>query len=216
MIVLDIESSGLDTGKCGIWQIGAIELENPENQFLEEARIDEEDTVEEGALKVTGKTEDGLRESRKQSQKQLILNFIGWAKTCKDRIIIGQNIGWDLTFLQNKCIRYGIQKELRKTIGFKGLDTYSIAQIKHLEKKGNISLKEDGRGDMGLHKVLEFCGMKDNRMNLDEKDEVEKEGTPHNALEDAKLTAECFSRLINGKNLFPEYSKYEIPEELKK
>ncbi len=216
MIVLDIESSGLDTGKCGIWQIGAIELENPENQFLEEARIDNEDLVQEGALRITGKTEQELRDSNKQSQKKLILNFIEWAKICKDRIIIGHNIGWDLIILQNKCIKYNLHKELRKTIGFKGLDTYSIAQLKHFEIKGDFAFKEDGRGDMGLHKVLEFCGMQDNRINLDDNDEIEKEGTLHNALEDAKLTGECFSRLMYGKNLLQEFAKFKIPEELKK
>ena len=36
MIVLDIESSGLDSGRCGIWQIGALEFENPSNTFLQE------------------------------------------------------------------------------------------------------------------------------------------------------------------------------------
>ncbi|MFH1431489.1 MAG: 3'-5' exonuclease [Nanoarchaeota archaeon] len=215
MIVLDIESSGIDTGRCGIWQIGAVEIENSENQFLEESRIDDEDLVEKGAIKVTGKTEEQMRDSNKQSQKELILKFLEWTRNCKDRIIIGQNIGWDLIMLQNKCIRYNLHKELRDTIGFKGLDTYSIAQIKHLEKKGNLSIKEDGRGNMGLHKVLEFCGIKDNRMDLDG-EEVVKEGTPHNALEDAKLTGECFSRLMFGKNLFPEFSKFEIPEEIKK
>jgi len=216
MIVLDIESSGLDTGKCGIWQIGAFELENPENQFLEEARIDEEDIVKPDSILVTGKTEEEMRNKEKQSQKQLILNLFEWVKTCENKLIIGQNIGWDLTFIQNKCLKYGIQDIFRKISGFKGLDTYSIAQLKHLEKKGEFSIKEDGRGDMGLHKVLEFCGMEDKRIGLDEKNKVKKEGTPHNALEDCKLTGECFYRLMYGKNLFSEYSKYKIPEVLKK
>ena len=46
MIALDIETSGGNPVKYGIWQIGAIELENPKNIFLEEARIDEEDEVQ--------------------------------------------------------------------------------------------------------------------------------------------------------------------------
>ncbi|MFH1787636.1 MAG: 3'-5' exonuclease [archaeon] len=215
MIVLDIESSGVDTGKCGIWQIGAFEIENPENQFLEESRIDDEDLVEEGAIKITGRSEEEMRNSNKQSQKQLILNFLEWAKRCKDRIIIGHNIGWDFNILQNKCSRYEISNQFIKTIGYKGLDTYSIAQLEHLETKGDFAIKEDGRGDMGLHKVLEFCGIKDNRIILDG-NEVEKEGKPHNALEDAKLTGECFNRLVFGKNLFSEFAKFEMPEVLRK
>ena len=38
MIVLDIETSGL-TSDCGIWQIGAIDLTNPKNYFLEECKL---------------------------------------------------------------------------------------------------------------------------------------------------------------------------------
>ena len=56
---------------------------------------------------------------------------------------------------------------------------------------------------MGLKNILTFCGMQDNRK-------------VHNALEDAKLTAECFSRLVYGKNLFPEYAQFKIPMGLKK
>ena len=76
MIVLDIEASGLDSGRCGIWQIGALDFENPDNYFLEEGRIDDEDIVEQDALKVIGKEESELRDKTKQSQKQLIINFL--------------------------------------------------------------------------------------------------------------------------------------------
>lgn len=72
MIVLDIETSGIYPERHGIWQIGALELENPSNVFLEEGRIDDEDVVEEEAVKVHGKNEAYLRNSEKQSQRELI------------------------------------------------------------------------------------------------------------------------------------------------
>ena len=75
MIILDIETTGIDFNKCGIWQIGALDFYNPENYFLEEARIDDEDLIEEGALKINGKIEQELRDPKKQSQKQLLENF---------------------------------------------------------------------------------------------------------------------------------------------
>ena len=53
-IVMDLEMSGLNMTKCGIWQIGAIDL-NTMEEFLEEGRIDEEDIVEKEALVVIGK-----------------------------------------------------------------------------------------------------------------------------------------------------------------
>ena len=40
MIIVDIETTGIDFEKCGIWQIGAVELENPNNIFIEDAKME--------------------------------------------------------------------------------------------------------------------------------------------------------------------------------
>jgi len=219
MIVLDIETSGIDTGKCGIWQIGAIDLENLDNYFLEEGRIDNEDTVEKSALTVIGKTEEKLRDSKKQPQKQLILNWLEWMQTIKEKLIMGQNIGWDLNFIQNKCLKYEIMDKFREAAGQRGIDLHTTAQNKHYEIFKNYLLKEKGSSDMNLTNVLDFCGIPDERIRMKEgKDRglVEKKGKTHNALDDCKLEGECFSRLLNGENLFPEYTKFKIPEYLKK
>ena len=45
MIVVDIETSGMLDSNVGIWQIGAVEFENPSNTFLEDGRIDDSDVV---------------------------------------------------------------------------------------------------------------------------------------------------------------------------
>ena len=219
MIVLDIESSGIHTGKCGIWQIGAFEFENLENKFLQESKIDDEDLVHEGALKVTGKTEKELRDENKQTQKELISNYLSWAKKCKNKLIIGHNIGWDLNFIQNKCLDYGLMKEFREAGGQRGIDTHVIAQKKYFEIHGEYLLQENGKSNMNLSNVLKFCGIPDLRIKVEEtgeRDIIKKQGSSHNALEDCKLTAEAFSRLVYRKNLFPEYSKFEIPRVLKK
>ena len=93
-----------------------------------------------------------------------------------------------------------------KCFGFpdyhKIFDLHTLAQIIYYLKNNNFFMKED-HSDMGLTNTLEFCGMKDNRK-------------AHNALEDAKLTAECFSRLVYGKSLFLEYAQFKISMELKK
>lgn len=215
MIVLDIETSGVDTGRCGIWQIGAFEFENPNNFFLEEACIDDEDVAQEGALRVTGKTEEELRDKSKQSQKQLLINFLEWKKTCKEKINFGHNIGFDIIFLQNKAIKYGVLEEFRKFMRHRSIDLHTIAQMKYKEIHGKYLLKDNGISDMDLKRVLEFCGIPDERREMQE-EEIQIQGKSHNALEDCKLEAEAFSRLINGKNLFQEYSQYPIPDYLKK
>ena len=216
MIVLDIESSGIDTGKCGIWQIGSIDLNHPKNYFLEEARIDDEDMVMQGALEVIGKTEKELRNPKKQSQKQLILNYLNWRGTCEEKITMGQNIGWDLNFIQNRCLKYDIMDKFRKSTGQRGMDLQTIAQEKYKEVYGKYLLKENGNSNMNLFGVLNFCGIPDQRKQVDDKGTASKEGTAHSALEDCKLEGECYWRLENDKSLFPEYAQFEIPEVLKK
>jgi len=212
MIVVDIESSGLNMAKCGVWQIGALDMGTGQ-EFIEEARIDDEDEVIEEALRVIGKTEKELRDKKKQSQKQLIEHFFSWLKRFDERLIAGDNVGFDIYFIQNKCLKYGIQEKFLDAMGYKGFDLPTLAQIKYREKFGKLKVKE-GVNDMGLKNILEFCGMKDERTQLN-KGKVVKEGKAHNALEDCRLEAECFSRLLSGKSLFPEYSKFPIPENLR-
>lgn len=202
MIVVDIETSGLDFNKCGIWQIGAVELENPENTFLEEARIDDEDKIidegKETVLEIIGKTEEQLRDKNKQAQKQLIENFFKWFGSIKIKDCICQHPGFDLGFLTVKARKYNLEIPFPH----RAFDLHTLAQIKFFEINKKFLIKEN-KSDLGLTNILEFVGMKDER-------------GAHNALEDAKLEAECFSRLIFGKNLLPEYSKFPIPEVLKK
>ena len=194
-IILDLETSGLDKVKCGIWQIGAIDLNN-NDEFFQEGRIDDKDFVEKDALKVIGKTEEDLRDKNKKTQKQLLKEFFQWLETRKIKNFLCQNPQFDVTFLEIKANEYGLKIPFR----YKCFDSHTIAQMVYYKINGEFWF-EDGRSKMNLGKILEFVGMKDNRQ-------------AHNALEDCKLTAECFSRLIYGENLFPEYSQFKIPKEL--
>jgi DNA polymerase III epsilon subunit-like protein len=202
-IILDIETSGVDKIKCGIWQIGAIDLITNE-EFLQEARIDDEDEIigldgrAENVLEVIGKTEEELRDKNKQSQKQLLENFFEWVSKRSMKNFLCQNPQFDVVFLEIRAKKYG----LKIPSHYRSFDLHNVAQIRYHDLHNKFLIKDD-HSDMGLTNILNFCGMEDNRQ-------------AHNALEDCKLTGECFSRLMYGKNLFPEYSKYEIPKELRK
>jgi len=202
-IVVDLETSGLDLVKCGIWQIGAIDL-NTMEEFFDEARIDDEDEIvnipelEKTVFDITGKTEEEMREKTKQSQKELIEKFLKWVDTRKMKNFVCQNPLWDVGWLNVRLNKYSY----KRTFDHRSFDLHSIAQTKFFELNGKFLIKEE-KSDMGLKNVLKFCGMKDPR-------------GVHNAFEDAKLTAECFNRLMFGKNLFPEFSKFEVPMELRK
>ncbi len=208
MIVVDIETTGLNSEKHGIWQIGALDFSNSDNIFLEEARIDEEDGISEEALKVIGKTEAELRNQNKQSQKQLLENFFYWTKTAKIKNAICQNPQFDLCFLTFKARKYGLEFPLH----YRAFDLHSFASLRFYQINKKFLMREH-HSDMGLSNTLKFCGIEDKRIKT-EKGTIIQTGSSHNALEDAKLTAEAFSRLIHGKNLLKEFSQYKIPEYL--
>lgn len=214
MIVVDLETSGLSITKSGIWQIGAVDLDTME-EFLDEGRIDGDDIVSEGALRVTGKTEEELRDMKKQSQKELIEKFFTWISKRKIKNPICQLPQWDIGWLLARAEKYNLKTPFHK----RAFDLHSIAQTKYFQINNKFLIKEENKkeihSDMSLSEIIKFCGIEENRREMGGI-EIIKDGKPHNALEDAKLTAECFYRLIYGKNLFPEYAKFEIPEVLRK
>ncbi len=207
-IVLDIETSGLNMLKSGIWQIGAIDL-NTMEEFFDECRIDEEDEIAKEALVIIGKTEEELRDKNKETQKKLIEKFLRWIDKRKMINFVCQGPQFDMGFLIAKINKYN----LKETFHYRAFDLHTIAQMRYYEKNKKFKIK-DNKSDMSLSEILNFCGLPDERRLL-EKGDIVKEGKPHNALEDAKLTAECFSRIIFGKNLLPKFTKFNIPEELK-
>jgi DNA polymerase III epsilon subunit-like protein len=196
MIALDIETSGRNKVDCGIWQIGAVDLITLE-EFLGECRIDDEDLVELGAVKVHRKNENYLRNYERKSQRELLENFSLWVGEPREmRDFLCQGPDMDVGFIGIKLRKYGMRNFRQRSF-----DLHTIAQTKYHSLHGKF-LSKGSRSDMDLVNILKFCGFKgDSRKN-------------HNALEDAKLTGECFSRLIKGRALFPEYSKIEIPDYL--
>ncbi len=197
MIIVDLEMSGLNSIKNGIFEIGAVDTEDSKNQFFEECRIDGGDLSDKGALRATGKTDEELRAPNKQSEKELLENFFSWVRKTNNMTIVCQNFD-DVIFLKIKADKY----ELEYPFHYRALELHTLAHMKYFEIKKEFDFKE-GISDFGLRKTLKFVGMDDNRNG-------------HNALEDAKLEAECFSRLVYGKNLLEEFKEFEIPDYLKK
>ena len=191
MISVDLEMSGIYPAENGIWQIGAYDLES-KKEFLDECRIDDEDKIEKGALIVTGKTEKELRDQNKQSQKELLEKFFKWVEDKKIKNMLCQNC-LDYAFLIVKARKYG----LKVSFHYRMFDLHSIAQLRYYQKNGKFSIDKD-HSNMNLKSILEFCGLKDDRIQM-EGGKVVQEGKPHNALEDAKLNAKCFKVLIGDK-----------------
>jgi len=212
MIVLDIETSGMSISRSGVWQIAALDLIS-KDEFIDEARLDENDEITDEALEITGKTEEELRDENKQSQKELIQKFFYWLRNKKEKNFICQNPQFDIAWVSFRCEKYGIKKEYP----YRAFDLHTIAQLKHSQIHGSFLLKEikgEIKSDMNLPNILKFCGIPDERMYIRD-GKVIQEGKPHDALEDCKLEGECFSRLVYGRNLFQEFKKFPVPNYLK-
>jgi DNA polymerase III epsilon subunit-like protein len=203
MISLDIECSGLDFNKSGIWQIGAVDLETGE-EFLEECRIDDDDLIldvpdsKKKVLEIIGKTEEELRDENKQSQKEMIEGFFDWLSKRKKDIFICHNPQFDISYIWAKARKY----ELKIEFQFKAFDVHTIAQMKYMEVNDAFYFV-DGKSKMGVKDACKFCGL-------------EYTTGFHNGLEDAKFTGECFHRLVYGNSFFERFKAFEVPKYLKK
>jgi len=207
MIVVDLEMSGMDYERCGIVEIGAIDTETKE-EFFEEARLGEgfmvinNDTAERTVLEVLGRTEEQLRTKDKQDEKNLLEHFFKWCQKTRVKNFICQHPHADIAFLEQRA---RINKLDFPFLSYKAFDMHTIGQMKFLFLNGEFSFKDkagETQSSMSLGSILNLAGMKDNR------------GNSHNALEDAKLTAEAFSRIVYGKGMLEEYNKFKIPDSL--
>ena len=198
MIILDIETSGLNPDKASIVSIGVIDFLDPNQTFYGESRIFHGAEINPQSLKVIGMTIEQITDSSRQSVDDLLKKFLNWLVERPNQTIAGQNVHWDLDFMRKQCTRSGIDFRF----GHRIIDLHTIAYTKFLELGREIPLKYN-RTDINLDDILTFAGLN------------QRLGS-HNALEDAKLEAECFSRIIYGKNLLLEYNTFPIPEYLKR
>lgn len=195
MLVVDIEASGLDSEKCSILSIGALDLDNPENRFYGECRIWDGAHVSEEALEVNGFTEAEINDPKKKSEAELVTEFLEWSQHLANRTISGQNPSFDRDFLEAASKRAGLSWD----IAHRTVDSHTLAYM-HMIKQGMkppVDVQHR-RSSLDLDAILNYCGIPDEPM-------------PHNALTGALSHAEVISRLLNDKKLLPEFSKYEMP-----
>lgn len=196
MIVIDTETSGLDPDTYSLLSIGAIDFENPERRFYGECRIFPDALVSREALTINGFTDEGVRDTAKMTDKELIVKFIEWASASSDTTFAGENPAFDRDFMKKTAMRYSLDWRF----AHRTVDLHSVAYA-YIRNKGRELPMKNGHTGQDLSATLTLVGMSDTRKT-------------HNALEDALLEAEAFSRLIYKKGLLPEYTKFPLPLDL--
>lgn len=193
MIITDIEATGLDAEKCSILSIGAVNFDNPTEQFYEECRAFDGATFTEEGMFVNGFSMNQATDPKKQSEAELVARFAAWvARQNTIKIIAGQYIPADIAYLQAACARSGIEYFFPRHF----IELHSISYAEHL-KKGMPIPMNNTKPSLRLDETLKYLGLPE-------------EPKPHIAINGARLEAEAFSRLIYGKQLLEEYKKYSI------
>ena len=193
MIILDVESTGVDEVKHSILSVGAIDFDNPSNRFYEECRAFDGAHIMDEALVVNGFTKEQVLDKAKQTDEELIKHFIEWAKGVKEHTFAGQNPSFDRDFLHRAADRY----HLEWPFAYRTIDQHSVCYT-HMIKAGITPPVINNRTDLNSDKIMKYVG-------------IPEEIHPHNALNGAKVAAEALSRLLFGKNLLPEYKNSPVP-----
>lgn len=202
MIVVDVETTGQDTRACSILSIGAVNHEKPKEIFYIECRAFRSAVIDPKELERNGFTIEQARNPEALPVAAAVEMFVAWFKAaeCKDKTLAGQRVGsFDQIFLELAIKRAG----LKPPFGYLSVDLHSVARF-HMKTRGlKPPVDKNGNSALSLDRVLKYCGL-------------EPETIPHHARTGAKLEAEAFSRLERGVGLLAEYSKFQIPQYLKR
>ena len=194
MIVLDVESTGLNPLKHSIVSLGALDLENPTNRFYEECRVWNGAEIEDEALAINGFSREAVTDTARKSEAELIASFVTWAcDKPSNRMLAAQNPSFDLEFVQAACARAGVDCPFGK----RTIDVHSLVWL-HMSERGIEPPTDKLRSSISLDVALQYCG-------------VPAEPKPHNALTGALCHAEVISRIAYTKKALPEFSSFDIP-----
>jgi DNA polymerase III epsilon subunit-like protein len=198
MIVLDIETTGLDPGRHSIIEVGAIDFDRPGNYFNERCSIWDGAEIDLRALEINGLTLTEIQDKTIFTQKELLSRFMIWLDNIEDKTIAGQNVDFDINFINESSVRCG----LNLSLGKRKVDQHSIVYA-HLLKRNIKPPLKDGFSNFNTDLIMNYVGLP-------------SEPKPHRAINGARFEAEALSRLLFGKAMFDEFYNYAIPDYLKK
>jgi len=193
MIIVDVETSGTDPRYHSLVSIGAIDFDNPSDSFFKECRIFPGARVGDEALAVNGMTLEEINDQTKQSDAEIVAEFIEWIKDKRDHTVAGQNPSFDVGFILAGAERAG----LNISLAHRTIDLHSLVHF-HMSERGIVPPVKNNRTDLNSDTIMRYVG-------------IEPEPKPHIAINGAKWEAEAFSRLYNNKSMFTEFEYFKIP-----
>jgi len=193
MIIIDVETTGIEEDKHSLLSIGAVDFLKPERRFYKECRMFEGAHVMEEALEVNGFTDESIKDTSKISDKELVEKFLEWAQESKSIMLAGHNPMFDFGFIKKTALRY----HLNEIFPHRTLDLHTVC-FTQMMVLGIEPPMAEGKSLLNSDSIFKYCGLP-------------SEPKPHIAINGALYEAEAFSRLLKNKKLLPEFEQYEIP-----
>ena len=181
-ILIDAETTGFDEKKHQLLEIGILVIKDLKIIDEFEVKIKHREytiiskAMEANKINILEHNEQAIEE---KEAAELILKFLNDNKAEEEEgyIVIGQNVGFDIKFLEAMFLRCYLIKEYRKVVSYRNLDLMQLALIKNIEGKINLE-KQD------LDHIL-------SKLN------IEIPENRHRALIDCKLEYEVMIKLLN-------------------
>jgi len=193
MIVVDIETTGLDGNKSSIVSIGAVSFEDSTKTFYEECKIWDGAIVLNEALLINGFTESDIKNETKKTEAEIVEDFINFLNSQKDYFLAGHNPILDINFLD-----FAIQRAGKNRVwGGRTLDLHSICYAHMVRRKIDLPTK-DGKSTLTSDIVMDYVG-------------IPREPRPHIGINGALWETEAFSRLLYNENKLEQFKEYPIP-----
>lgn len=205
MIIIDVETTGLEPTQHGVASIGAVAWPG-ESQYYVEPQVDLLAVkVDDDALRINGFTVEQLVDPKRPVMKDALAEFLTWTKSATDDLILaGWNGNFDVRFLREEFRRNGLDWPFT----FRSIDLHSIAYFL-MQTIDKFTPKHDGVSTVGLNYVLRWA-------------DLPPEPDPHNALTGAQCNLAFWKHamgiLENGVDMpeIPKCPKCDAPMSLRK
>ena len=144
-ILIDTETTGFDEKKHQILEVGILVIKDLKLIAHFEVKIKHREytitakAIEANKINIVEHEKEALFE---KEAAEKILEFLNKHKGENDEgyIVIGQNVAFDVKFLEEMFLRTYKIKEYRQVISYRNLDIMQLAMIKNIE--GKISLEK--------------------------------------------------------------------------
>lgn len=192
LIVVDVETGGLDFQKNPILSIGAIDMADPRLTFYGTCNPREGTSIDDKALEINGFTKEQVLKDP-TSTEELLKEFFDWCSYHKsDFTLAGENPSFDRDFIAYNARLYGI----KNPFGHRTVDLHSVA-YSHMASRGKIIPNENQKNKLSADVIFVYTG-------------IPAEPRPHNALNGAVWEAEAFYRLVHCRGVLKQFSEYPV------